>query len=61
MPIYSYKCTNCNESKEVLQKINAEPLKICEICGNDTLVKQLTSAVFGFKGTGYYCTDFKNN
>lgn len=60
MPIYNYKCVDCNNEIEVIQKISDNKLTHCNICNKETLEKVLTSATFGFKGTGYYCTDFKN-
>jgi len=36
-------------------------LTVCPECGQDTYVKQVTSAGFHLKGTGWYVTDFRNN
>lgn len=60
MPIYEYKCKGCNTKKDYIQKHSDEPKVKCEVCNEDKLEKQVTSAAFGFRGTGYYCTDFKN-
>jgi putative FmdB family regulatory protein len=60
MPIYVYVCSKCKEELEVLQSIKDEPLKLCHKCNMNTLDKKVTNASFSFKGTGYYCTDFKN-
>jgi putative FmdB family regulatory protein len=60
MPIYAYKCDACGHAKDVLQKISHVPLSDCPACGASTFRKQLTSAGFQLKGSGWYVTDFKN-
>ena len=60
MPIYAYGCSNCGLQKDVLQKMSDAPLTTCPECGKETFAKQLTSAGFQLKGSGYYATDFKN-
>lgn len=60
MPIYSYKCTACQQELDVLQKISDPPPAACPQCGAPALVKQLTAAGFQLKGSGWYATDFKN-
>jgi putative FmdB family regulatory protein len=61
MPIYEYQCTACGFQKEMLQKMSAEPLKICPECGQETMQKMLTAAAFRLKGGGWYETDFKKD
>ncbi|MEQ8288387.1 MAG: zinc ribbon domain-containing protein [Gammaproteobacteria bacterium] len=60
MPIYEYKCEQCGEQIEKLQKISDPPAKTCPACGKDTLKKMVSAAAFKLKGTGWYETDFKN-
>lgn len=59
MPTYEYKCNECEEVFEVFQKITAEPLKECPVCGGE--IKRLVSGGAGiiFKGSGFYTTDYK--
>jgi len=59
MPIYAYKCDSCGFAKDVLQKISDALLSECPKCGKSTFTKQLTSAGFQLKGSGWYATDFK--
>ncbi len=61
MPIYAYRCSNidCQHSQDFLRKISDPPLLVCTVCLQDTFVKQLTSAGFALKGTGWYATDFR--
>lgn len=61
MPIYQYKCSDCDHCMEALQKISDEPLTVCPQCQAVSLRKQLTAAAFKLKGTGWYETDFKNS
>jgi putative FmdB family regulatory protein len=59
MPIYAYRCSNCDCQKDVMQKISDAPLVVCPECGKQSFAKQLTAAGFQLKGSGYYATDFK--
>lgn len=60
MPTYEYECPTCNKKFEQLQKITDPPLKKCPTCGGH--VRRLISSGVGliFKGSGFYCTDYKN-
>ena len=60
MPIYEYRCDQCDHQLEMLQKISAEPAKFCPECGEDSLRKLVSAAAFKLKGTGWYETDFKD-
>ncbi len=61
MPTYDYKCGNkkCGQVQEVMHGITADPAVACVSCGGR--MKRLIGAGSGiiFKGTGYYCTDFR--
>ena len=59
MPIYAYKCGSCGHAKDVLQKMSADPLTTCPVCGAEAFTKQLTAAGFQLKGSGWYVTDFR--
>ncbi|MDO9434759.1 FmdB family zinc ribbon protein [Hydrogenophaga sp.] len=59
MPIYAYKCESCGHAKDVLQKMSDTPLSVCPSCGQASFKKQLTSAGFQLKGSGWYVTDFR--
>ena len=60
MPIYAYKCESCGHAKDVLQKMSDAQLVDCPQCGAATFKKQLTSAGFQLKGSGWYVTDFRD-
>ncbi|MGI8670902.1 MAG: FmdB family zinc ribbon protein, partial [Aridibacter sp.] len=57
MPIYEYKCKECETHFEKLQKSTDEPLKVCPNCGGE-LEKQWSLSGFQFKGEGWYVTDY---
>lgn len=57
MPIYEYKCLDCDSHFEKIQKSTDEPLISCEKC-NGKLEKQWSLSGFQFKGEGWYVTDY---
>jgi putative FmdB family regulatory protein len=59
MPIYAYRCETCGHAKDVLQKISDPLLTTCPACGAEQFKKQVTSAGFQLKGSGWYVTDFR--
>jgi putative FmdB family regulatory protein len=59
MPIYAYRCESCGHAKDVLQKISDPLLTMCPACGAEQFKKQVTSAGFQLKGSGWYVTDFR--
>jgi putative FmdB family regulatory protein len=59
MPLYEYRCKECNKSFEALQKIESEPLKECLYC-RGSVEKLISLSSFQFKGSGWYVTDYKN-
>ncbi|MEI7811520.1 MAG: zinc ribbon domain-containing protein [Ignavibacteria bacterium] len=60
MPTYDYKCTECNDTFELFQRMSDELLQKCPKCNGK--LKRLIGAGAGtiFKGTGFYQTDYKN-
>jgi putative FmdB family regulatory protein len=59
MPIYEYRCAECGQEHEILQKVSEPPLSECPACGKPALQKLLSAAGFQLKGSGWYATDFK--
>ncbi len=57
MPIYEYRCLNCEAQFEKLQKSSDEAITVCETCGGE-LQKQWSLSGFQFKGAGWYVTDY---
>ena len=62
MPTYSYQCSHCNHSLEVLQSIKAEPLTNCPVCSKEELQRGVGGGIgLAFKGSGFYCTDYSSH
>jgi len=59
MPIYEYKCQDCGEITEILQKFSDKPLSQCPSCGGK-VAKIISNCTFQLKGSGWYVTDYKN-
>ena len=59
MPIYDYKCSNCRQEHEIIQKFSDKPKTLCSKCGEESLTKLISAPSFRLKGGGWYETDFK--
>ena len=57
MPLYEYKCGQCGEVFEVLQKFSDAPLTVHPGCGG-TVARLISPPAFQFKGSGWYITDY---
>lgn len=61
MPTYDYVCEACQHRFEEFQSIKAEPLKKCPECGRMKLRRLIgPGAALVFKGSGFYCTDYRS-
>jgi len=56
MPTYEYRCSECGNQFEISQRIDEEPMTVCERCGG-RLRKVFHPAGIVFKGSGFYATD----
>tara|TARA_B100001996_G_C18131952_1_gene389432 strand:- start:209 stop:451 length:243 start_codon:yes stop_codon:yes gene_type:complete len=60
MPIYEYKCSDCNQTFEHFQKIADKDINVCLCCGKKGRISKLISpSGFRLRGSGWYETDFK--
>ncbi|MFZ2653896.1 MAG: zinc ribbon domain-containing protein [Victivallales bacterium] len=60
MPTYEYECKACGKTFEVFQKMSDEPLKTCICCKKKPVRRKIgTGAGIIFKGSGFYCTDYR--
>ncbi|MBM3783962.1 MAG: zinc ribbon domain-containing protein [Acidobacteria bacterium] len=57
MPLYEYRCAQCEEVFEVRQKFADEPLTTHVKCGGK-VVRLLSAPGLQFKGSGFYITDY---
>ncbi|MBP9015095.1 MAG: hypothetical protein KBH15_01145 [Candidatus Atribacteria bacterium] len=60
MPVYEYQCTQCGKTFEELQSFSDKPVAQCPFCKGR--VKRLIGRNIGlvFKGSGFYCTDYRS-
>jgi putative FmdB family regulatory protein len=59
MPTYQYRCTECGEDLEAVQKFSDSALTTCLTCGG-RLRKVFNAVGVVFKGSGFYRTDSRN-
>ena len=59
MPIYEYKCSNCEHQFEVIQRFSDNPVESCPECNKKSVKKLVSAPSFRLKGAGWYETDFK--
>lgn len=57
MPLYEYRCTECGNRYEKIQKINDLQDTACPKCGGK-VVRPLTAPALQFKGSGFYINDY---
>jgi putative FmdB family regulatory protein len=60
MPIYEYRCQDCGEHTELVQKFSDAPVTECPHCHKQSLEKLISAAAFHLKGAGWYVTDFRD-
>ena len=58
MPIYEYRCEDCEHQFDVLQKMSDDALTDCPECMAPSLIKLVSAPAFRLSGTGWYETDF---
>ncbi|HBC86846.1 MAG TPA: FmdB family transcriptional regulator [Lentisphaeria bacterium] len=60
MPTYEYECKACGKTFEAFQKMSDEPLKTCTYCKKKSIRRKIgAGAGIIFKGSGFYCTDYR--
>lgn len=57
MPTYQYRCKDCNNELEVVQKFTDDALTDCPECTDGELRKVYNAVGVVFKGSGFYRTD----
>jgi len=60
MPIYTYRCINCEHEFEARQRMTDDPLTGCPQC-EGTIRRVVNSVGVVFKGKGFYVTDNRGN
>ena len=61
MPTYDYECDACGHRFELFQSIKAGPIRKCPAC-KKLKARRLIGIGAGviFKGSGFYCTDYRD-
>ncbi|MFW5731071.1 MAG: FmdB family zinc ribbon protein [Desulfonatronovibrionaceae bacterium] len=59
MPIYEYRCSDCQQVFEEWQKGFEDQQKICPVCGGPS-TRLISNSAFVLKGSGWYVTDYCN-
>lgn len=57
MPIYEYRCDDCDGVFEAIQRISDAPLDVCRLCGG-AAYRIVSSPAIQFLGSGWYVTDY---
>ncbi len=58
MPLYEYRCKNCQHKFERIQKFSDDPVRLCPECGQQAVEQMLSAPAVQFKGSGWYVTDY---
>jgi putative FmdB family regulatory protein len=59
MPLYTYRCNDCNHMFETRQRMSDDPLTNCPTCPGEVR-RVINSVGVVFKGNGFYVTDSRN-
>lgn len=59
MPLYEYRCTQCNHLFEAYHPVGAQP-GLCPACGGPVR-RVFTSVGLIFKGPGFHATDYRTS
>jgi putative FmdB family regulatory protein len=57
LPLYAYRCTQCDHKFEKIQNFSAQPELECPKC-KGLLERPLTAPGLSFKGAGWYVNDY---
>lgn len=57
MPLYEYKCDQCGDVFELIQRFSDEPLTVHEKCGGP-VHRLISTSALQFKGSGWYVNDY---
>lgn len=54
MPIYEYRCPDCDHQFEAIQKMSDDPITVCPECSAEQVKKLISQTSFVLKGGGWY-------
>lgn len=58
MPIYQYRCSECEQTEEIIEKVDSPNVKQCFHCRGTSQRIFSETAPPKFKGSGFYETDY---
>ncbi len=58
MPIYEYRCPDCEKVFEAMQKFSDDPITECRFCPGTSVERLISRSSFVLKGSGWYQTDY---
>lgn len=61
MPLYKYRCNDCDNVFKLLCLDGEEEEPKCPKCGSTSVERMVSRVGLRFKGNGFYRTDYKNN
>ena len=61
MPLYTYRCKECEHEFEIRQSFSEDALTDCPNCEQSALRKVINQVGVVFKGKGFYVNDSKSN
>ena len=61
MPLYTYRCKECEHEFDIRQSFSEDSLTDCPNCEKPALRKVINQVGVVFKGTGFYVNDSKSN
>lgn len=56
MPLYTYRCNDCDHEFQIRQRMVDDPLTECPVC-EGSIRRVVSSVGVVFKGSGFYVTD----
>lgn len=59
LPLYEYRCTECGNRYEKIQKLSEAPDTACPKCGGK-VERPLSAPALQFKGAGWYINDYSS-
>ena len=60
MPIYEYRCQDCSQEFERMQRFSDPPVDTCPKCSGP-VQRLISRSAFHLKGSGWYATDYGRN
>lgn len=59
MPIYEYRCQECNHEFETIQRVGTRPRRKCPACSG-RLEKLISRSAFQLKGGGWFAQGYSD-